>query len=156
MTPTTPATTTSSHAWLTSRLGRILLTGDEQGLTGLQIDTPERPATPDPDTAEDAAPFRDAIEQLTAYFAGDLQDFDLKLNPKGTDFQQRAWQTLQRIPFGQTITYGEQAKRMGDTNASRAVGARLGARRRSDVGRRRLRWRRRASASNLTSRRWGR
>ena len=127
MTPTTPAAIKSFCTFMPSPLGRLFLSGDEHGLAGIHIDTPERPAKADSDAIEDPAPFHDAIEQLQAYFAGDMQDFDLKLNPQGTDFQQRAWQALQQIPYGQTITYGEQAKRMGDVNASRAVGGANGA-----------------------------
>lgn len=64
-----------------------------------------------------------ACQQLDEYFAGDRRAFDLPLAPRGTDFQQRVWEQLTRIPYGQTISYGELARRVGDTNASRAVGA---------------------------------
>ena len=64
-----------------------------------------------------------AREQLREYFAGDRHEFDLPLDPVGTPFQQQAWQVLRTIPFGQTITYGDQARRLGDVRKSRAVGA---------------------------------
>ena len=64
-----------------------------------------------------------AREQLREYFAGDRHEFDLPLDPVGTPFQQQAWHVLRTIPFGQTITYGEQAQRLGDARKSRAVGA---------------------------------
>ena len=65
----------------------------------------------------------DATRQLTAYFAGELTDFDLPLAPIGTDFQQRVWEQLGRIGYGETASYGEIAGRLGMTNAaSRAVG----------------------------------
>ena len=115
------------YAWQDSPVGRLLLSGNDHGLSGILIDTPDRPAKPTPNAIDDPAPFRDAIDQLQAYFAGDLQDFNLKLNPQGTPFQQRAWEALQRIPFGETISYGEQAKRMGDPSACRAVGRANGA-----------------------------
>ena len=111
------------YTWTDSPLGCILLEGDEHGLSRLKISTKDRPVSPDADTIEDAGVFYDAVEQLRAYFAGDLQNFDLKLNPQGTPFQQRAWQQLRKIPFGETITYGEQARRLGDPSACRAVGA---------------------------------
>ena len=111
------------YTWTDSPLGGILLEGDELGLSRLKINTKDRPVAPDTDAVEDADIFRDAVEQLRAYFAGDLQNFDLQLNPQGTSFQQRAWLELRKIPFGQTITYGEQARRLGDPNACRAVGA---------------------------------
>lgn len=64
-----------------------------------------------------------AREQLLEYFAGDRREFDLPLDPVGTPFQQEAWLALRTIPFGHTITYGEQARRLGDARKSRAVGA---------------------------------
>lgn len=63
-----------------------------------------------------------AAQQLDEYFAGRRRDFDLPLGPKGTPFQLAAWQQLRTIPFGHTITYAEQARRLGDVNKSRAVG----------------------------------
>jgi methylated-DNA-[protein]-cysteine S-methyltransferase len=64
-----------------------------------------------------------AVDQLGEYFDGVRIDFDLPLDPTGTIFQRDAWETLRSIPFGETITYGEQARRLGDKNKSRAVGA---------------------------------
>jgi methylated-DNA-[protein]-cysteine S-methyltransferase len=64
----------------------------------------------------------EVIEQLTAYFAGDLKDFDVPLTMAGTDFQRAVWTELQQIPYGETITYGELAERLGRPSASRAVG----------------------------------
>src|SRR5690606_32489233 len=61
--------------------------------------------------------------QLGAYFAGELQAFDLPLAPEGTPFQRTVWQALQSIPYGQTISYGELAQEIGRPTASRAVGA---------------------------------
>ncbi|MCB0908725.1 MAG: methylated-DNA--[protein]-cysteine S-methyltransferase [Nocardioidaceae bacterium] len=64
-----------------------------------------------------------AVDQLTAYFARERKDFDLPLAPVGTEFQQRVWKELVRIPYGETATYGALAHRLGMTNAaSRAVG----------------------------------
>jgi len=64
-----------------------------------------------------------AVQQLCEYFAGDRHEFDLPLDPVGTEFQQSAWRELRRIPYGETISYGEQARRLGDVRKSRAVGA---------------------------------
>lgn len=65
----------------------------------------------------------EAARQLAAYFAGDLTDFDLPLAPEGSDFQQRVWTQLRTIGYGETVTYGAIAHRLGMTNAaSRAVG----------------------------------
>jgi len=65
----------------------------------------------------------DAVRQLEEYFIGERTEFDLPLDPVGTDFQQQVWMVLRTIPFGATISYGEQAARLGDKNKSRAVGA---------------------------------
>ena len=64
-----------------------------------------------------------AEAQLAEYFAGTRRTFDLALDPAGTDFQLRAWKALRSIPFGQTISYGEQAAELGEPGAARAVGA---------------------------------
>ncbi len=68
-----------------------------------------------------------AITQLEEYFAGQRREFDLPLAMEGTEFQRSAWQVLTTIPYGETITYGEQATRLGNPQASRAVGAANGA-----------------------------
>ena len=67
-------------------------------------------------------PFPEISEQLDAYFAGDREDFDLALAPHGTPFQQRVWEELTRIPYGETISYSELARRLGDPKLVRAVG----------------------------------
>jgi methylated-DNA-[protein]-cysteine S-methyltransferase len=63
-----------------------------------------------------------AEEQLKQYFAGDRHDFSIPLKPTGTEFQQAVWAELRRIPFGEHISYGELARRLGNPSASRAVG----------------------------------
>lgn len=65
---------------------------------------------------------RKAEKQFAEYFAGSRKDFDLALDMRGTVFQVKAWRELQKIPFGETISYGEQAKRMGDLKKARAAG----------------------------------
>ncbi|MFJ8310322.1 MULTISPECIES: methylated-DNA--[protein]-cysteine S-methyltransferase [unclassified Streptomyces] len=72
---------------------------------------------PDPD-----GPFPEVVRQLQAYFAGELTEFKLDLNLRGTPFQQRVWAQLQQIPYGETRSYGELAEALGNPNASRAVG----------------------------------
>src|SRR5690606_197001 len=67
--------------------------------------------------------FAEARSQLEAYFAGELREFDLPLAPEGTPFQKAAWAAVCEIPYGETRTYGEQAARLRQPNASRAVGA---------------------------------
>jgi len=63
-----------------------------------------------------------ASEQLVAYFAGRLREFDLPLHPHGTPFDHRVWDVVRTIPYGSTLTYGEIAARLEDPGASRAVG----------------------------------
>ncbi len=62
------------------------------------------------------------MRQLRVYFAGELKEFDLPLAPDGTPFQQKVWRELCKIPYGETISYGELARRIDNPNASRAVG----------------------------------
>ena len=65
----------------------------------------------------------DAVHQLRDYFEGKITDFTFKLNPKGTDFQQKVWQELLNIPFGKTISYLDLAKKLGDPKVIRAAAA---------------------------------
>ena len=78
---------------------------------------------PEPDWIYSEKPFGAAREQLTAYFDGDLQSFDLHLRPNGTEFQKRVLEELQKIPYGTTTSYGDIAKKIGNPKAVRAVGA---------------------------------
>ena len=73
--------------------------------------------------AADHAALAVAVEQLSEYFDGERLDFDIPLDASGTSFQHQAWEALVKIPFGETISYGEQAVMLGDKNKSRAVGA---------------------------------
>ncbi|WP_460854086.1 methylated-DNA--[protein]-cysteine S-methyltransferase [Nocardioides montaniterrae] len=83
---------------------------------------------PKGERADDAPLLRAAVDQLTAYFAGELTTFDLPLEPYGSPFQQAVWAELVKIDYGQTASYGEIAARLGKTNAaSRAVGVANGA-----------------------------
>ncbi|HXK15263.1 MAG TPA: methylated-DNA--[protein]-cysteine S-methyltransferase [Gaiellaceae bacterium] len=73
---------------------------------------------------ESCAVLDDAAAQLDAYFAGELIEFDLPLDLDGTEFQRQCWLALATIPYGQTVSYGEQARRLGlGPDAARAVGA---------------------------------
>ena len=72
---------------------------------------------------DDDAVLRTTVQQLTAYFAGELTEFDLPLDPHGTGFQKQVWSALTEIPYGETWSYGELARRIGIPTAFRAVGA---------------------------------
>jgi methylated-DNA-[protein]-cysteine S-methyltransferase len=106
-----------------SPIGRLLLTSDGAALTGLYME-PSRKAQSTAGWMEDATvpPLAAAVRQLTEYFAGSRRDFDLPLRLQGTDFQQRVWQELTEIPFGETWSYGQLARRIDKPSASRAVG----------------------------------
>jgi methylated-DNA-[protein]-cysteine S-methyltransferase len=105
-----------------SPLGDLqLIAGDDGRLLGLYLPNPRHGPAPAAHTEGDG-PFATVREQLDAYFAGELETFDLPLAPAGTAFQLRVWDQLKRIPFGETISYRELAERLGDPRAVRAVG----------------------------------
>jgi methylated-DNA-[protein]-cysteine S-methyltransferase len=108
---------------MNSPLGDILLAGTAQGLTHITFQEGNSPIEPEPDWQLDASAWATAVAQLTSYFAGELQTFDLPLAPAGTPFQQEVWRFLQTIPYGRTTTYGAIAHALGKPTASRAVGA---------------------------------
>ena len=110
------------YTWMESPVGRLLLAGDEKGLHKLLFG-----GKPEPGWREDPKALAEPVRQLRAYFAGQLHDFDLPLAPEGTPFQLRVWRELRNIPYGQTISYGELARRIGSPNGSRAVGLANGA-----------------------------
>ena len=93
-----------------------LLIREEDGAVCAVGFTQEAPRPPCTDLLTEAA------RQLNAYFDGTLTDFDLPIRLEGTDFRLRCWQALQTIPYGETISYGEQARRIGSPKAVRAVG----------------------------------
>jgi methylated-DNA-[protein]-cysteine S-methyltransferase len=105
-----------------SPVGPLILVADEAGLRRIDFVHGRHPATADPSWQENSAGFGNIIEQLNAYFAGNLKDFTVPLAPEGTEFQQKVWKSLCNIPYGETISYGELARRIGNPNASRAVG----------------------------------
>jgi methylated-DNA-[protein]-cysteine S-methyltransferase len=114
---------TMIHTTVDSPIGELLLLGDGQGLTGLYMQEGGRPKPIHPSWQEADEPFDEARAQLAEYFAGERREFDLALAPPGIEFQQRVWAELRKIPYGETITYGEQARRLGIPLAARAIGA---------------------------------
>jgi methylated-DNA-[protein]-cysteine S-methyltransferase len=109
-----------------SPLGELRLIAGENGLRAILwgAEDAERIASIDDELVEGTTPVLDeAISQLEEYFAGTRREFDLPLDPAGTEFQQSAWMVLRTIPYGQTISYGQQAEQLGDPNKARAVGA---------------------------------
>ena len=90
-------------------LGFTKITGDDDGITSITVLNSEEKLT-------DIIP-----ESLQDYFEGKREQFDLKLNPQGTDFQQTVWKQLQTIPYGKSMSYLELSKQLGDIKAIRAV-----------------------------------
>ena len=105
-----------------SPVGQLLLAANDAGLKRIDFCDPPNACPPQSGWIPDARPLSAATEQLRAYFAGELRMFDLPLAPDGTTFQLRVWRQLQDIPYGETISYGQLARMIGNPNASRAVG----------------------------------
>ncbi len=114
---TTPITTT-----VDSPLGTLTLTAADGFLTGMAMDGQKHPPRPQPGATRGNRWFTEVTGQLDAYFAGTLTQFEVPIRLDGTDFQRRVWTQLQEIPYGETISYGELARRLGNPGASRAVG----------------------------------
>ncbi|MCB9012284.1 MAG: methylated-DNA--[protein]-cysteine S-methyltransferase [Actinobacteria bacterium] len=93
----------------------VVLPGDGTAVAGPELRTLE---ADDPRAAHLTA----ALAQLGEYFGGARTTFDVPLDPIGTEFERGAWDVLRGIPYGETISYGEQAERMGDRRKARAVG----------------------------------
>jgi len=112
------------YTFFESPVGPLLLMSDGEALTGVHTESDKYRPELRPDWAreDDANPFTAAKSQLRDYFEGRLTKFDLPLKPQGTGFQMRVWEQLCGIPFGETISYAELARRIGNRNASRAVG----------------------------------
>jgi methylated-DNA-[protein]-cysteine S-methyltransferase len=127
----TAATTTSTrHVVIDSQIGPLTLVRDDDGLTGLYY--PGHWTRPDQATfgprvePSDDHGFDEAIAQLREYFAGERQEFDLPLNPLGSERARRLWQLLAEIPYGHTTTYGALARRIGGGISPRAIGGFVG------------------------------
>ncbi|WP_033820683.1 methylated-DNA--[protein]-cysteine S-methyltransferase [Kitasatospora sp. MBT63] len=125
---------TTAFTTMDSPLGQLLLSGvyqDDGPLALTAVTAPgQKGAQTEPADGwvPDADALAPAVEQLTAYFAGELTTFDLPLAPVGTEFRQRIWTALDDIPYGTTVTYGWLADAAGQSpRAVRAVGGAVGA-----------------------------
>ena len=105
-----------------SPVGPLTLAGE--GSTLMHLRMADQTHEPDRSGWTPAGPeaFADVVEQLNAYFAGTLTEFDVDLELRGTEFQRKVWAALQTIPHGETRSYGEIAEQIGSPGASRAVG----------------------------------
>ena len=109
----------ANKAYLETPLGIATIEGSEEGISKISIletnEPNDLPAIP--------SFLKEAIHQLQEYFAGEREEFHLKLNPSGTEFQKKVWKQLETIPFGVTKSYLELAKELGNLKALRAVAA---------------------------------
>ncbi|MEO7199363.1 MAG: methylated-DNA--[protein]-cysteine S-methyltransferase [Dokdonella sp.] len=113
--------------YLETPIGRLLLVGDGDALVDIDLPLTRKPTSIGADWQHDGARLADVKQQLGEYFDGQRADFDVPLAPRGTQFQLTVWQALRDIPYASTISYGELARRIGNPNASRAVGLANGA-----------------------------
>ncbi|MCF6246054.1 MAG: methylated-DNA--[protein]-cysteine S-methyltransferase [Desulfobacula sp.] len=109
------------YCYVESNAGKLLLAGHDK-LESLHFPIGKTRVEPAKDWILAPDKFLDAQLQLKEYFKGQRKHFCLELNPMGTAFQKQVWQELVIIPYGQTISYGELAEKIGNPNASRAVG----------------------------------
>jgi methylated-DNA-[protein]-cysteine S-methyltransferase len=105
-----------------SPIGTLTLTAEGEVLTGVHMHDQRHAPVLSPVIERDDAALAPFVAQLQAYFAGELTDFELPIEPRGTEFQRRVWSSLQEISYGETISYGELARWVGNPKASRAVG----------------------------------
>ena len=105
-----------------SPIGELLLLGDGHLLHGLYMPAGRHPVSNNPRGQRDDEAFADVRRQLDEYFAGDRSHFDIELHLDGSAFQRTVWHALTEIPYGETISYGELAKRIGRPDLARAVG----------------------------------
>ena len=110
------------YTTMPSPVGPLLLAGTNEALHFVSFASSRRAVRPKSGWQQLSAPFRDVQRQLRAYFVGDLKEFDLQLVFEGTEFQLEVWRNLRAIPYGETISYGELARRIGKPEAARAVG----------------------------------
>jgi len=101
--------------YIKTPLGFAEIIGDENGIKSIEVHDEAEVSSSIPMVLQEA------VTQLNEYFEGKRNHFDLKLNPKGTEFQQKVWKGLLEIPYGKTRTYLEQSKILGDVKAIRAV-----------------------------------
>jgi methylated-DNA-[protein]-cysteine S-methyltransferase len=113
-----------SDEWtvIATPVGEMMVIGDDEALHFLHLPDSYVRRHFDPDRAGRPATVVAAVEQIDAYFSGDLKEFSLPLDPAGTDFQRRVWLALADIAYGATESYGELAVRIGNPKACRAVG----------------------------------
>lgn len=120
------ATMQVCHTTIESPIGRLLLMANDEGLVGAYMQNHKGGPRPLGRHTADHDVLEQAGQQLREYFAGRRREFDVALSLGGTEFQRRVWKALGEIPFGETRSYAEIARRAGRPIAARAVGAAVG------------------------------
>ena len=110
------------YTYLDSFVGKILVAQNERGLKTIWFMEGTKARAPEYGWYHEKNLKTEAVRQLRAYFEGELLEFDLTLLLDGTPFQKEVWKALQQIPYGETVTYGDIAKKIGRPKAARAVG----------------------------------
>jgi methylated-DNA-[protein]-cysteine S-methyltransferase len=110
------------YTTIDSPIGELLLVGDGVALHHLAMQGGRRPLRRDPAWTRDDGAFADVTRQLAEYFDGTCHSFDVRLSLGGNPFEQRVWDALLGIPYGETTSYGEIARQIGSPDAARAVG----------------------------------
>lgn len=113
---------TRYYAYTGSLVGTLLVTGDDEGVCSLDFVKQPHARQVEEGWVSSEKKLAPVLSQLAEYFAGSRRVFDLPLQLTGTAFQQKVWKALCEIPFGEAISYGELARRIGQKGASRAVG----------------------------------
>ena len=103
-------------------IGKLLLVGENGLLEKLFFPNSAKACRIEEDWQQNERVFQDILQQLKDYFAGKLKTFKVEMHLEGTDFQRQVWNTLQQIPYGETASYGDIAKRIHNPKACRAVG----------------------------------
>ncbi|HEY2842762.1 MAG TPA: methylated-DNA--[protein]-cysteine S-methyltransferase [Bryobacteraceae bacterium] len=112
------------YCYTDSPIGPLLIAGDGEAIQLIAFPKNGKPRRPEAGWAPSTSgPLAETMRQLREYFGGKRTEFDLPLALKGTEFQRKVWRKLQEIPYGETISYGELARRVGNPKASRAVGS---------------------------------
>jgi methylated-DNA-[protein]-cysteine S-methyltransferase len=116
----------TTHTVVGSPLGDLTLVADDGSLTGLYFRHHWHRPGPASFGPRDDTGFGEVTRQLGEYFAGQRTEFDLPLDPRGDGFQQLVWKLISRIPYGQTTSYGDLARQLGDGTAAKDVGQAVG------------------------------
>ena len=111
------------YCYFDTPIGELLLAGEADSLSMIGFPKGAMRRDPEADWIYNEEPFEDARIQLAEYFSGERKEFDLPLSYSGTDFQVSVLEALQQIPYGETASYADVAKRIGRPKAVRAVGA---------------------------------